>query len=130
MGVTLNNDGTLAFDDSKLKAKYAADPQAVEQFFATADLGLSDRFEKLLAQLSGDSVSLIASRLDTLQTKIAENQKRIEFMNERLEAEQNRLLMDFYRMEIAVGKMQSYLSTIESIQPLPSLISVRRWSQQ
>lgn len=118
VGVLLNGDGTLTFDDSKLKAKYAADPQAVEQFFTTAGFGVSAKFDRLLEELGGVDASLLAYRLNTLRDKIDRNQERIEFLNERLSVQRERLLLDFYRMELAIANMQSSLSSLEMIKPL------------
>jgi hypothetical protein len=61
---------------------------------------------------------MMAIRFQTLDTLIADNEEHIEFMNERLAAERERLLWDFYYMELAISKLQSYQSTIDSIAPL------------
>ena len=122
VGVLLNGDGTLTLDDSKLKAKYGADPQAVEQFFTTAGFGVSARFDGLLEELGGVDASLLSNRLNTLRDKIDRNQERIEFLNERLETQREQLLLQFYRMEVAIANMQSSLSSLEMIKPLPPLI--------
>lgn len=121
VGVLLNGDGTLTFDDSKLKAKYAANPQAVEQFFTTAGFGVSAKFDRLLEELGGVDASLLSRRLNTLRDKIDRNQERIEFLNERLSAQRERLLLQFYRMELAIANMQSSLSSLEMIRPLTPL---------
>ncbi len=123
VGVLLNGDGTLTFDDSKLKAKYAADPQAVEQFFTTAGFGVSAKFDRLIEELGGVDASLLSHRLNTLRDKIDRNQERIEFLNQRLNVQRDRLLLDFYRMELAIANMQSSLSSLEMIRPLTPLTS-------
>jgi len=123
VGVHFKDDGTLSFDASELRAKYAADPEAVAQFFAAEKFGVSAKFDKLLEELSGADASLLAHRLKTLNNKIDQNQDRIAFMEERLDVQRERLLLQFYRMEAAIGKMQSSLSALEAIQPLTPLTS-------
>ena len=123
LGITLKEDGTLAYDEARLKAKFAADPKAVQEFFTKAESGFSARFEKLSDQLADPDNSLLSSRFDALRYKIEQNQQRVEFINTRLETQRERLLMQFYRMEIAIGKIQNNMGAIESIRPLPSMTS-------
>lgn len=124
VGVQLEKDGTLSFDASQLKAKYAADPAAVEQFFTADEFGVSARLDRLLEDLSGEDASLLAHRLKTLRDKIDRNQQRIEFMNDRLDAQRERLLLQFYRMEVAIAKMQDSLTALEGLEPLAPLTSL------
>lgn len=121
VGVRLQSDGTLAFERSKLEAKYAADPRAVERFFTADSSGVSARFENLIEELAGQDASLFAHRLNALRDKIARNQQRIEFLEERLDVQRQRLLSQFYRMEAAVAKIQTSLSALEALQPLTPL---------
>ena len=62
-----------------------------------------------------------------LDSKIEKNEEKITQMNARLETRRDLLLLQFYRMELAIGKMQTSLSALESIQPLtpPTLASER-----
>jgi flagellar hook-associated protein 2 len=121
VGVRFQDDGTLSFNAAELRAKYAADPEAVAQFFTAEESGVSARFDKLLEQLGGADASLLAQRLRTLNDKIDRNQDRIKFMEDRLDVQRERLLLQFYRMEVAIGKMQSSLSALQAIQPLTPL---------
>ncbi|MBN2476188.1 MAG: flagellar filament capping protein FliD [Pirellulales bacterium] len=120
VGIVLKNDGTLQVDESKLKARYAADPEAVKQFFSTEEFGVSDKFADLIEQMSGQDVSLLANRYKVLRDKIDRNAARIEYMNERLTAQQNQLFLQFYRMELAIAELQAGLSALDAIQPMSS----------
>ncbi|NLX99772.1 MAG: flagellar filament capping protein FliD [Rhodopirellula sp.] len=122
LGLTFNDDGTLAFDSAKLKAKFAADPAAVKAFFTTAQTGLSARFKTLSEQLANPDNSLLSHRFDALLSKIEQNSQRIELMDARLEKQREQMLMKFYRMELAIAKIQSNMTAIESIRPLPSML--------
>ena len=123
VGVTMGSDGALSFDSAKLRAKYVADPTAVEDFFTTAQFGVSAKFDAMLEGLAESDTSLLTNRIETLADTIDRNQERIAFMDERLDVQRERLLTQFYQMEVAVGKMQSSLSLLDSIQPLSSKAS-------
>ncbi|MEI8371719.1 MAG: flagellar filament capping protein FliD [Planctomycetota bacterium] len=115
VGITLNTDGTLAFNQTTLENKYAADPAAVKQFFTTTDTGVSAQFNTLLEQFGGQTNSLMSSRLDALQQQIDDNKLRIDSINARLTVEQNRLYTSFYNMDIAIGKLKNSQSVINSL---------------
>jgi flagellar hook-associated protein 2 len=123
VGIHLKDDGTLQLNQEELQAKFAADPQAVQDFFTKKDVGFSARFGKLIEQLSGRDSSMLDQRSKALEGKISDNEARIDFMNKRLETQQERLYSQFYNMELAVGKLQSQLSVINSIKPLEPLTS-------
>lgn len=116
LGIALTEEGKLSFDATKFQAAYAEDPEGVEEFFATSDTGFANRMQNLIEQLAGaDSSSLISARLQALEDKIDYNEQRIEYMTTMLEKERTRLLTQFYNMEVAVAKIQSSLSTLDSI---------------
>ena len=123
LGVDVKDDGTLSFDESQLKEKCAADPQAVEQFFTIDETGFSARFDDLIGRLSDEGSSLLANRIESLGDQIEQNSDRIEFMADRLLVQRNRLLLQFYRMEVAIGKMQAGLAVLQTFQPLAPMTS-------
>ena len=118
IGIDIQKDGTLSFDKSALEAKYAADPEAVKEFFTAEETGVSAKLGALIDQLGGDETSLVGSRTNSLATKIEQNQARIDLMNDRLEDQRERLYTQFYRMEEAIGKMQADLSIVSALQPI------------
>jgi flagellar hook-associated protein 2 len=115
VGVTFNNDGTLSFDQSTLDAAFAADPNAVQQFFTTKTSGLADQLTNLITRLAGKDNSLISSQVQALQQTVAQNQQQITRMNAHLTNEQNQLYSQFYAMETAIEKLKSALSVVENI---------------
>jgi flagellar hook-associated protein 2 len=123
LGVSFKDDGTLTFDSSKLESKLAADPESVEKFFTDEDLGFSKKMDDLLESLAGRDNSLLTNRAQALQRRIELNQERIDFLDKRLSRRKEFLLKKFYNMETALGKIQSNLTYINQIQPIPSLIS-------
>jgi flagellar hook-associated protein 2 len=125
IGIELKSDGTLSFDADTLRSKFAEDPDAVMEFLATEGTGVSDKFGNLIEQTAGEDMSLLAERYNALQSTIERNEERIAALNDQLKAQRERLLLDFYRMELAIGKMQSSLSVLDALQPLTPLASTR-----
>ena len=123
VGVNIKDDGTLEFDQAILKSRYAADPDAVEKFFTTETLGVSAKFDRVIEQISGLDVSLLAHRYKTLRDKVEQNNERIDAMTKRLEEQRRRLYLQFYRMELAIAKMQTGLQALDAIQPLSPMSS-------
>jgi flagellar hook-associated protein 2 len=116
LGISFNDDGTLAFDQTKLEDRYASDPDAVASFFTTEDTGFSAKFQALLEQLSAEDDSLLAQRLTTLAAKIAKNETKIEEMTERLEKKETALYTRFAALETLISKFQTQLGMLDSIQ--------------
>jgi flagellar hook-associated protein 2 len=126
VGVTVQGDGTLSFDQTVLDSAWAADPAAVKQLFTTKDTGISDKFDNLIDDLAGNTHSLLAQRIDALKTIIDDNQSHIDSMNQRLKAEQNRLYIAYYNMDLAVGKfktLQSVLGNLTVLDPYTGVSS-------
>jgi len=122
LGINLQDDGTLEFDASKLKSKFAEDPEAVKRFFTEEQFGLSARFGDLIERLSGEESSLLAERLKALDSKIRQNEEKVALLDERLESQRERLYLDFYRLELSIAKLQTNLSALESVKALPLYI--------
>lgn len=116
LGIGLKDDGTIELDESKLKARFAADPAAVEQFFTADQTGFSARFKQLSESLSGVTASLLDQRAQALDRKIRHNEEKLAFMDRRLESQRERLYLDFYRMEQAVSKLKSQMSLLDAIR--------------
>jgi flagellar capping protein FliD len=78
---------------------------------------LDDKIESL----AGVKKSLLVSRASALQSRIDTYQERIDSWNVRLAKKKDSLLLKFYRLEDALGKMQSSISAVSSIQAIPPL---------
>ena len=116
IGIDVEADGTLSFDSTVLEGLFETDRDAVEEFFTTEDSGFSAKFGALITQLTDQDNSLTTSRYLALGQKIKENTAKIEWMDERLEVKRERLLIQFYQMELAITKMQSNMSFLDNIQ--------------
>jgi flagellar hook-associated protein 2 len=121
VGITLSQDGKLQLDEAKLSERFAEDPANVTEFFSADETGLSDRFDKLIEQLAGVGDTVLVGRVSVLSRKIELNQQRIEVWNVRLEKQRERLLKSFQRSETVIAKLQSSLSALSAIAPIPIL---------
>ena len=120
LGITVQSDGTLSFNQGQFESAWNSNPAAVQQFFTAKGTGVSDRFDTLITQLAGTNNSLLSSRISALQKQISDNQSTITQMNSRLNDEQNLLYTDFYNMDLTIGKLkntQSLLSNITLLAP-------------
>ena len=116
----------MTLDMDKLESALAADPDAVEQFFTDEDLGVSAKFDALIENISEGGNSVLASRSKTLADRVEVNEERIATLTARLDAQRERLLKEFYQMELIIGKMKNSLSAVQSLKAIPPLGSSSR----
>jgi flagellar hook-associated protein 2 len=121
LGLDLTDAGKLTFDATKLQAKYAADPEAVTDFFTTEKAGFAHRMDSLIETMAGAKNSLLVNRVESLQSRIEIYNERVDFWNIRLTRSRESLLKKFYALETLLGKMQNNLAAVGAIQALPPL---------
>ncbi len=121
LGISLNDQGKLEFDQTKFGTVLAADPAAVKEFFTNEDKGFSVKAKALADSLAGIRSGALLNGSNALQAKIEQSGKRVEFMNTRLDKQRERMLKQFYNMETAVAKLQSNLSALNQMQIIPPL---------
>jgi flagellar hook-associated protein 2 len=121
VGISVKNDGTLELNEEKLKQRFAQNPADVTEFFSKKETGLSARFDKLVEQLAGIGDTVLVGRVGTLTRKIEQNQGRIDLWNARLDKQRDQLLKSFQQSETIIAKLQSSLSALNAIAPLPAL---------
>lgn len=126
IGIGITDTGKLSLDQERLKQAFAADPQAVTEFFTKEEIGVAAKMDKLIEQLAGVGSSLLMTRAATLGTRIDSNNQRIAFLDERLERQRERMLLDFYHMELAIGKIQNNLTALDQLQIIPPLTSAKK----
>ena len=118
VGLQFDEDGKLEFNADELTEALQEGQLDVEAFFASDSSGLSDRLDRLAEAIAGESSSMLINRSKTLSGQVEFNNSRIEGMNARLDAERERLLLQFYRMEEAIAKIQTNQAAINQIQPI------------
>jgi len=120
LGLSLDNEGKLRLNTSKLSRAIESDPQGVVTFLTKETTGFSARSKELLENLVGVDKGVLVSRNDTLQRRIEESNRRIEFLNNKLDRERERLLRQFIAMEEAVSRIRGSSSGLASLQALAS----------
>ena len=123
LGIRFTDTGQLEFNADDFSEFYAGNSADVERFFRDENLGFAKRVDDLIETLAGEDNSLLVNRANSLQSKIDSNTDRVEFMTQRLDAERERLLKQFFELETIVGRLQSNLGVISGLQPLPPLTS-------
>jgi flagellar hook-associated protein 2 len=125
IGISLDDKGKMSLDESKLKAAYAKDPESLKKMFTDENRGIVKKVNDVIEQLSGKDNSVLTSRSNALTSIIESNQKRIDTMDEVLTKQRDRLLLEFYRIESTVAKLQDSLSALSSLQVVPPLTSTK-----
>lgn len=123
LGFSIDDQGKLALDDAKLRETYEENPQGVVDFFSTETTGFGAKMTEVSDRLAGESGSVLLARSQALQRKIEFAGERINFFNDRLSRERERLLKTFYDLESAVAKYKSVTSSITSLQALANPVS-------
>ncbi len=121
VGLSLDDEGRLVFDQSVFDAALADDPDAVEEFFTKQDVGFADKLNSLIETLAGSESSLLINRIDTLGNRLGDLNDKIEFWDERLEKSRELLLNQFALMEQAIAEQQNNLAALSALQILPPL---------
>ncbi len=121
IGVRLNDQGKLEFDQDKFNSAMAADPTAVKEFFAAENTGFSTKAKSVADSLAGIDNGALLNSSNSLQSKIEQHSKRIDSMNVRLDKQRERLLKQFYAMESAVAKLQQNQTALNQLQIIPPL---------
>jgi flagellar hook-associated protein 2 len=116
LGVSVDENGKLTFDSAQLEAKYTADPAAVERFFSDENLGFAKKIDDAAEGLVGVKNSVLVNRAATLQKQLNDTNSRIDFLNGRLDVSRERLLNQFYNMELVISKLKEGLTSLDSIQ--------------
>jgi len=107
LGISVQKDGTLAVDSSKLSAAVADPDSDVAAFFTqttTGNEGIAVRFNTMLEGIVGTS-GLITSRTDGINSSIKDLQRRAETLNLRLTAIEARYRAQFSRLDTLIASM-------------------------
>lgn len=126
LGISVQKDGTLATDSSKLSTALANKDIDVASFFTqtdTGNTGIAVRFNTLLEGIVGSS-GLITSRTDGITASIKDLQKRADGLNLRLTQIEKRYRAQFTALDTLVASMNqtsNYLT--QQLANLPSTSS-------
>jgi flagellar hook-associated protein 2 len=123
LGLSLDKDGKLRLDKTKLAQAVERDPQGVTDFLTKEKTGFAARSKDLLENLVGVGKGVLVNRTESIQKRIDDGNKRIDFLNGKLDRERNKLLLQFFRMEEAIGRIKTNSSGLSSLQALASSVS-------
>ena len=120
LGVSVEKDGTLSLDKTKLGTAFEADSQAVEKFFADASAGFVKKLGDVVDRTAGAKTSLLASRSASITATLEVNQKRITAYGEQLDKQKEQMLLRFNQLELIISKLRQSQTAIGSIKTLTS----------
>ncbi len=112
VGVSIQKDGTMALDQDQFDQALASDFNGVAELFGNASGGYAARLDALSGKWL-DSGGLIQSRTDGVHSSIDSIDTRIEDLNRRLDAVEQRYRSQFTALDMLMGQLQttsSYLS--------------------
>lgn len=116
LGITADDNGKLTFDKTRLQQRFASDAEGLAEFFTDETNGFAAKVDSVLERLVGRNNSALVNRASVLQKQLEDATERIDFLTVTLNKQRERLTMQFYNMELAISKIKSSLSSIESIK--------------
>jgi flagellar hook-associated protein 2 len=128
IGVSFKTDGTLDFNATKFENAYNADPAAVEKLFTDTSAGFGKKVDEAVERLAGIGNSVLINRTIALNTQAEQLGQRIDRMTETLERSRERMLLQFYRLEESIGKIQNtYGAIMGTLQDAANLYNNLRY---
>lgn len=121
VGISIDDQGQLSVDETKLQEAFADDPSSLERLFTDDSSGVVAKFNAAVEQLAGADNGLLTNRNDALQNTIDTNSQRIEDLNASLERQRERLLLEFTQLETLIAGLQQNLSALAALQPVAPL---------
>jgi flagellar hook-associated protein 2 len=115
LGITVNNDGSLSLDTSKL-ATAMADPGAVQNFFQGPALnGFAEQFSSAIGQFNGPATGAITKELQNLTQQYSDLQSEVNDYESGYIASQQTVLTAMYsKAEIALQQLPAEMQQIQS----------------
>jgi flagellar hook-associated protein 2 len=120
LGITVNDDGSLALNQTQLQTALQNDPQAVTSFFTTASTGFAAVAQSTLTSITDPNTGSFTLASDTLQDSINDYQERITELNQILTNQEQQLTQTFANLETFISQMQEQQSLISQIAPISS----------
>ena len=117
IGLSLQKDGTLALDSTKLEAALSTDPSSVTKLFAgdATTTGVMTTLGKAIATYSQTGTGLLTQHTNDLQARITGYTDNISRAQDRLDAYQTLLQKEFTHMDTTVTANNSDLSYLVNL---------------
>jgi flagellar hook-associated protein 2 len=125
IGITVNTDGnansgaTLNFDSSTFQTAFANDPNAVQDLFSTATIGLGNVINNAMTALTDPVDGTLTLQNNTLTTEIQQYNDQINSLNAILAEKKTQLENEFNNMESTLATLQTQgnlLTALSSIK--------------
>ncbi|MEW6235181.1 MAG: flagellar filament capping protein FliD [Candidatus Omnitrophota bacterium] len=106
IGISLNSDGTLSFDSTKLQSALNQDPDLVKNLLTAANVGFAKSFGAIVKRFSAYGTGLMDARTESIQDRIDMYNDQIERYNDRAEAMEITLRKQFTALESTLSESQ------------------------
>ena len=125
IGITVNTNGnvnsgaTLNFDPSTFQTAFANDPNAVQDLFSTASIGLGNVINNAMTALTDPVSGTLTLQNNTLTTEIQQYNDQINSLNSILAEKKTQLENEFNNMESTLATLQTQgtlLTALSSIK--------------
>jgi flagellar hook-associated protein 2 len=113
IGITVNTDGnansgaTLNFDASTFQSAFATDPNAVQDLFSAATIGLGNVINNAMTALTDPVDGTLTLQNNTLTTQIQQYNDQINSLNAILAEKKQQLENEFNDMESTLATLQT-----------------------
>jgi flagellar hook-associated protein 2 len=118
VGLTVNDQGELSFDEDTFNAAYSADPSEVTKLFTDATSGFGTVLKADVTDLIDPVSGTITQETNTLSTTNQNNQQRLTELNAIVDATRSRLQLQFANMETILAGLQSQQTALGSISSI------------
>jgi flagellar hook-associated protein 2 len=117
VGLSLQKDGTLSLDTSKLETALTSDPSSVSALFAggTSSTGVMTALNNAITTYNQTGTGLLVQHQSDLQSRIQDYTDNIARAQTRLDAEQTMLQTQFQAMDTTVTANNSDLSYLVAL---------------
>ena len=108
---------TIQFDEGTFRDAFTAESTSVSSLFTSEDTGIGDYITTLIDNLASSTVenSTLQRRIDAIDDENSLLEDRIEDLQERLDAKEERMYNEFYAMEETLAALQTQQSAISSL---------------
>ncbi|MCA9243537.1 MAG: flagellar filament capping protein FliD [Phycisphaerales bacterium] len=110
-------DGELQFDESKFRAAFENNPEAVADFFTAEEGGAGAYLKAQLETITGAD-GLLKRAEGTLESQTSGLNDRVDVLNDRLSRKRDRLLRQFQAMEQVLSGLQSQQNALAQLGSL------------
>jgi flagellar hook-associated protein 2 len=114
VGIELDRNGKLTFDEELFAEAYAADPAGVAALFTAAGDGFASRMEKVAGSASDPTDGTISQSISGRREGIARLESGIEDWDRRLELRRTSLERQYAALEVALSQMSTQSSWLSS----------------